>query len=201
MDCGAKLVVTTENLSIPDKMDFSILRLRADETYEISGIDGGQVTTSSSMDTAYIMYTSGSTGRPKGVVVSHRGVIHLVYNNGFINIDAGDRVAFSSNPCFDLSTLEIWVPLLNGASIVIIDHDILLDAHRLSAALVHYRITFFEMPTALFHQYAYIIGSTLSKLKYLICGGEQGSIDAFSVVVQHGGPVRIFNAYGPTETT
>ncbi|KAG0219179.1 hypothetical protein BGW41_008288, partial [Actinomortierella wolfii] len=200
-DCSAKLVVTDEIMSVPDKMTVSILRLRSGSTSEITGITNGPITTSSSMDTAYIMYTSGSTGQPKGVMVSHRGIVRLAYNNGFANYMADDRVAFSINPSFDPSTFDVWVPLLNGASVVIIDLDTLLDAPSFSAALDYHKITSLVITCALFHQYAYIIGSTLSKLKYLICGGEQGSIEAFSAVTQYGGPVQIFNVYGPTETT
>ncbi|KAG0221422.1 hypothetical protein BGW41_006781, partial [Actinomortierella wolfii] len=200
-DCSAKLVVTDEIMSVPDNMTVSILRLGRSSSNKIKGITIGHITTSSSMNTAYIMYTSGSTGQPKGVMVSHRGIAHLASNNGFAEIVSQDRVAFSTNPSFDASTFDVWISLFNGACIVIINHETLLDAHSFSEAIDNYRITSISMPTALFHQYAYIIGSTLSKLKYLICGGDQGSIEAFSAVAQYGGPVRIFNGYGPTETT
>ncbi|KAG0222517.1 hypothetical protein BGW42_006481 [Actinomortierella wolfii] len=147
------------------------------------------------------MYTSGSTGLPKGVLVPHRAVTCRVFSNGYTTFTPEDCIAFTNNPSFDPSTTDVWGPLLCGARIAIIDHDTLLDAHRLSAAIGHYRVTSLDIPTALFNQYAYTIGSTLSKLKYLISGGEQGSIEAFSAVAHHGGPVRIFNMYGPTETT
>ena len=42
--------------------------------------------------------------------------------------------------------------------------------------------------SAIFHQYAFIIGSALSKLKYLVCGGEQGLVEAFAEILRHGGP-------------
>ncbi|KAG0229803.1 hypothetical protein BGW42_001329, partial [Actinomortierella wolfii] len=155
----------------------------------------------SSNDTAYLMYTSGSTGQPKGVMVSHRGISRLAYNNGFVNITADDRVAFSSNPSFDPSTFEVWVPLLNGASIVIVDRETFLDPHCLADALKRYQITFLYMTNALLQQYAFIIGESLSKLRYLHCGAEQGSIAAYKEVLRYGGPVQVTNRYGPTECT
>ncbi|KAF9162756.1 hypothetical protein BGX20_001603, partial [Mortierella sp. AD010] len=54
---------------------------------------------------------------------------------------------------------------------------------------------------AIFRQYAFIIGPALAKLKSLICGGEQGTIESFSEVVRHRESVRLINAYGPTEAT
>ncbi|KAG0082668.1 hypothetical protein BGZ92_011505, partial [Podila epicladia] len=95
----------------------------------------------------------------------------------------------------------VWVPLLNGASIVIVDRETFLDPHRLAEAILHYQITFLHMTNALLHQYAFIIGEPLSKLRYLTGAAEQGSIEAYNAVLQHGGPVQVINRYGPTEAT
>ncbi|KAG0197436.1 hypothetical protein BGX28_009065, partial [Mortierella sp. GBA30] len=211
-DSGSKLLITDNNTDVPVQLQTSLLRLSAshentdentdDETVDAQDPLNCSVDSSiSSNDTANVMYTSGSTGLPKGVMVTHRGIARLSINNGFADFEFDDRVAFSSNPSFDPSTFEVWVPLLNGARIVIIDSDTFVDPHSLAAELIRHQVTFLHMTNALLHQYAFIIGETLSKLKYLTGAAEQGSIKAYSAVLEHGGPVRLLNRYGPTETT
>ncbi|KAF9308618.1 hypothetical protein BG003_010818, partial [Podila horticola] len=185
-DSGARLLVTDEATLVPDQIEAAVLRLGTNMAKDVQ---------------AYVMYTSGSTGLPKGVMVSHRGIARLTINNGWFDVGPGDRVAFGSNTTFDLSTLDVWTPLLNGGCIVVFDQDTVLNAHQLEVALERHQVNALQLPTALFHQHAYIIGSALSRLKYLLFMGEQGLIEACTEVLRHGGPVRLFNEYGPTEAT
>ncbi|KAF9948753.1 hypothetical protein BGZ72_009364, partial [Mortierella alpina] len=201
---GSKLLITTENMDVPVQIQTPLLRLNADQedNEDVRDIRNSSFYTSPSSDaTANIMYTSGSTGLPKGVMVTHRGIARLSINNGFADFDGSDRVAFSSNPSFDPSTFEVWASLLTGAQVVIINSDTFLNPHLLAVELVRHEVTFLHMTNALLHQYAFIIGETLSKLKYLTGAAEQGSIKAYSAVLAHGGPVRLLNRYGPTEAT
>ncbi|KAF9921664.1 hypothetical protein BGZ67_000335, partial [Mortierella alpina] len=200
-DCGSKVMVTDESTDVPPGIQATVLRIstKREQTEHMQVNFEGLST--SSHDAAYVMYTSGSTGQPKGVVVSHRAVIRLVFNDVFTCFGPEDRVAFVNNPSFDPSTLDVWGPLLRGASIVIVDHETYLDARQFANALERHHVTTLTMTNAIFHQHALVIGSALSKLKYLLSGAEQGSISAFAEVLRHVGPVRLINGYGPTEVT
>ena len=61
---------------------------------------------------AYVTYTSGSSGRPKGVAVTHRGVVRLSRDRGFMDLAATSTVLQVAPVSFDASTAEIWGPLL-----------------------------------------------------------------------------------------
>ena len=102
-------------------------------------------------DTAYMMYTSGSTDYLKGVVTTHRNVIKTSVNNGFIDIGPGDRMLQLSNYAFDGSTYEIFGALLNGATLVLIRREDVLNAAALCRVFKEERITSAFMTAALFN--------------------------------------------------
>ncbi|KAF9974582.1 hypothetical protein BGZ75_000757, partial [Mortierella antarctica] len=198
-DSASSLLITDVHMNVPSAMEVQLLRLdsgnslfKERENITLAG---------SSQDTAYAMYTSGSTGVPKGVMVPHRAISRLVINCGYANIGPNDRVAFAANPAFDASTFELWAPLRNGGCAVIIDADTFTDSHLLAKALERHRINTLWLTMALFNQYVLSIGPSLAKLKYLLCGGEQGNLETFAALLKHGGPENLINGYGPTETT
>ncbi|SIT65552.1 AMP-binding enzyme [Burkholderia sp. b14] len=61
---------------------------------------------------------------------------------------AGDRVAFAANPAFDASTFEVWAPLLNGATVVVIDHDTVLMPAAFAHTLREQRISILWLTVA-----------------------------------------------------
>jgi len=150
---------------------------------------------------AYIIYTSGSTGQPKGVMVPHRAINRLVLNNRYAKFEASDRVAFASNPAFDATTMEVWAPLLNGGSIVVIDQSVLLDATQFAETLKRQAVNILWLTVGLFNQYADALAEQFSSLRYLIVGGDALDPLVIGRVINGNRPQHLLNGYGPTETT
>ena len=150
---------------------------------------------------AYVMYTSGSTGRPKGVVVPHRAILRLVIEPDYVSIDTDDVVAFASNTGFDAATFEIWGSLLNGARLVVLDPDTVLDPEALADALARHGVTVMFVTTALFNTVVARRPDTFAGLRTLLFGGEAVDPEAVRRCLREGPPARLVHVYGPTETT
>ncbi|KAF9921547.1 hypothetical protein BGZ67_000396, partial [Mortierella alpina] len=205
-DCGSTVMITDDSTDVPAEIQGTVIHINAKQRFtehvqDFANFSTVKHSSTSSHDTAYVMYTSGSTGQPKGVMVSHRGIVNLITNSDFIALSPEDALAFMNSPSFDPSTYDVWAALAHGARIVVIDKDTALDPYRLAEELVLRQVTVVNTNNGLLHQYAYLIGDVLSRLRYLIAGSEQGSCKAYSAILQHGGPVRVDNQYGPTETT
>ncbi|WP_237574112.1 amino acid adenylation domain-containing protein, partial [Mycetohabitans sp. B7] len=150
---------------------------------------------------AYVIYTSGSTGTPKGVMVPHHAIVRLVINNDFVDIRTDDRVAFAANPAFDASTFEVWAPLLNGATVVVIDHDTVLMPAAFAHTLCEQRISILWLTVGLFNQMAAQVDTAFSQLKALIVGGDVLDARWVAQVMRESPPEQLINGYGPTEST
>ncbi|WP_387464671.1 amino acid adenylation domain-containing protein, partial [Photorhabdus sp. RM323S] len=196
-DCSAKLLLTDSliDLAIP-------LYCLANEMGTIGQEDHcNPDLPRSSTALAYIMYTSGSTGTPKGVMVPHRAVVRLVMNNGDAEIGQDDRVAFEANPAFDAGTFEVWAPLLNGGTLVVIDHATVLTPQAFVRALQAYRITVMWLSVGLFNRLAAELSPALSQLKILIVGGDVLDPHVIAQVLRDSPPQQFLNGYGPSEGT
>ncbi|WP_198683469.1 non-ribosomal peptide synthetase [Peristeroidobacter agariperforans] len=155
-----------------------------------------------SSNLACVIYTSGSTGVPKGVMIEHRSVLRLAINPAYAQIDSGDRVPHGASPVFDATTWEIWAPLLNGASIIVIPQSVLLDPAAFNKTLVDQAVTTMFLTVGLFHEYIDALEQAFGGLRCLITGGDVvNPAIAARMLARQKRPGQLINAYGPTEAT
>ncbi|WP_437299547.1 non-ribosomal peptide synthase/polyketide synthase [Sorangium sp. So ce426] len=151
-------------------------------------------------DLAYCIYTSGSTGRPKGVVVCHRSVVNFLSTiRESPGLDASDRVLGLTSLSFDIAGLELYLPLLVGARVVLVGREAASDAEALLEHVGREGITVMQATPATWRMLSQSPGFGAMPRCKVLCGGEALPADLAGRLIQHAG--RVWNLYGPTETT
>ncbi|WDE09224.1 amino acid adenylation domain-containing protein [Thalassomonas viridans] len=150
---------------------------------------------------AYVVYTSGSTGNPKGVMVEHASVVSLVKSTNYISFDKSDVVAQASNMSFDAMTFELWGALLNGAKLVHLAKEALIEPSQFTLMVEKFEINILFVTTAFVNLISAESPGAFAHLKCLFFGGENCSKQAIQQILQYGAPTRLVHVYGPTENT
>ncbi|XP_031624485.1 uncharacterized protein LOC116341514 [Contarinia nasturtii] len=146
---------------------------------------------------AYVIYTSGSTGTPKGVMIEHQSLLNLVQSQTCIyEITHKSRLLQFASCSFDTSILEISMALTSGSCLYIPNDEIRQTDTSLTAYMNAEKITHALLPPALFRNTQNL--SDLTCLNALILGGETPSLSLLQSVSNH---TKVYNGYGPTETT
>ncbi|MCX5409283.1 amino acid adenylation domain-containing protein [Streptomyces sp. NBC_00335] len=152
-------------------------------------------------DVAYVLYTSGSTGRPKGVAVGHRALVNLL--TSFADrLDSGPRHAWLglTSLSFDISALELYLPLITGGRLVLAPDGLAVDGPGLLALIGAEDVTHVQA-TPSGWRVMLAAGSATDALAAVtgLAGGEALTLPLARELRAR--TARLFNVYGPTETT
>lgn len=148
---------------------------------------------------AYTIYTSGSTGKPKGVQITHKAVVNFLYSmREQPGMTEQDTLLAVTTICFDIAALEIYLPLIVGASIVLVSREVASDPTQLANNIAKAGITVMQATPATWRSLLASGWSGNKQLK-IFCGGEALPRGLANQLLEKVGSV--WNMYGPTETT
>lgn len=153
---------------------------------------------------AYILYTSGSTGRPKGVQISQSNALCFIeWCSTTFGPTESDRFSSHAPFHFDLSILDIYVPLKHGATLVLVNEQTGKDPVTMAQLISEQKITsWYSAPSilCLLVQFGHLERFDFSALRYIHFAGEVFPVKHLRALQQIIPHPRYFNLYGPTET-
>ncbi len=148
---------------------------------------------------AYIIYTSGSTGNPKGVIIEQKSVVNFLLSmkqNPGISPD--DVLLAVTTISFDIAGLEIFLPLISGAGIILANKSEISDGKLLIQLILDNEVTMMQATPSTWKLMIDAGWNKTPDLK-MLCGGEAFPKTLANSLLERGG--ELWNMYGPTETT
>ena len=203
---GCRLVVANETLcrTLEAGLDASpaghAVQLVTIDNFEAPAVHGTSVPSApGGSRLAYILFTSGSTGEPKGVEIEHRSVVNLLLAvRDLIGFVPADRFLAVATIAFDISVVELFLPLVCGGSLLLRDRSLLTEPDVLAEDIERYNVSIMQTGASLW-------SSILSqqpefpRLRVAISTSEAISQEAARRLVAYGD--QVWNLYGPTEAT
>jgi amino acid adenylation domain-containing protein/FkbM family methyltransferase len=148
---------------------------------------------------AYVLYTSGSTGRPKGVMISHSAIANFLLSmRREPGCSSKDTLLAVTTLSFDIAGLELYLPLVSGAKVVITSREDAIDPSRLQKRIRESGCTIMQATPATWRALIHAGWGGSAGLKVL-CGGEPLPRELAKELLPRCG--ELWNMYGPTETT
>ncbi|SES36300.1 non-ribosomal peptide synthetase [Lentzea albida] len=194
-DTGMSLAITSSDVAI--RLPDQVVPLPVDEPPGTT--PGGPLEPPASDSPAYVLHTSGSTGRPKGVEVRHDNLLNLLHAMAVKpGIRQDDVFLAVTSLSFDISLLELLLPLVTGATVVVATLEEATDPARLAGLLDSSGATVMQATPSTWRMLFDSGWKGLSRLTAL-CGGEALSRDLADQLLD--GCEEVWNLYGPTETT
>ncbi|PYV47849.1 MAG: non-ribosomal peptide synthase [Acidobacteria bacterium] len=155
--------------------------------------------TAQSSNLAYVIFTSGSTGRPKGVQIEHRAVMNFMESmSRKPGLSSEDTLLAVTTFSFDIAGLEVFLPLLKGARVVIADKEVAIDGRRLARLVESSGATVMQATPTTWRMLLEAGWAGRENIK-LLCGGEAFPVELAKELIPRCS--SLWNMYGPTETT
>ncbi len=155
-------------------------------------------------DLAYILYTSGSTGKPKGVTLSHENATSFVeWCSEVFSPREDDRFSSHAPFHFDLSILDLYLPIRHGASIHLIGEQLGKNPAGMVQLLSEADLTvWYSTPSVLrlMLEHGGLADLESHSLRYVLYAGEVFPVKHLRELARVVTGPRYFNLYGPTET-
>ncbi|MEC8907053.1 MAG: amino acid adenylation domain-containing protein, partial [Verrucomicrobiota bacterium] len=193
---GSSLLVVSEGTHHLVPSNFTGV-FRVEECAEMIGLPDRLLFDADNL--AYVIYTSGSTGEPKGVEISHSSAVNFLTSmRQTPGITRLDRLLALTTLSFDISILEIFLPLITGAQVVIATKEDARDGRRISRLLNDHSVTIMQATPTTWRILMESGWEGRNGLK-ILCGGEAMPRDLADFLVNSAD--EVWNLYGPTETT
>ncbi|KAL8826215.1 MAG: hypothetical protein Q9191_003942 [Dirinaria sp. TL-2023a] len=200
-DAGPKLILLSDR---PTKglAHWKDLCLSVGEARDSSIVDTTNLGTEiQTQDLAYVIYTSGSTGRPKGVEISHGASANFLsslrkYEPG---CNEHDRLLAITTISFDMSALELLLPLVSGSTMIVANASAVKDPRELISLMKRHQVTILQATPATWTMLLESGWKGKPRLSKILCGGEALSRQLADRLLTSADSV--WNVYGPSETT
>jgi amino acid adenylation domain-containing protein len=198
-DAQASLLLTQEHLASRLHTSARVVCLDSEQTLWARESDSNLDATAKADSLAYVIYTSGSTGRPKGVAIEHGALTNLLRSmEREPGLSASDTLVAVTTLSFDIAALELFLPLMTGARLVIASKEQVLNGYGLLNLLEQSQATVMQATPAGWRILLETGWKGQPRLKVL-CGGEALARDLADSLLDLSEDV--WNVYGPTETT
>jgi len=153
----------------------------------------------SSEELAYILYTSGSTGKPKGVQIRHNNLVNFLLSmQKEPGMTADDKILAVTTISFDIAGLELYLPLICGAQLILSNSETSKDGRLLLDLVKGENISFMQATPYTWRMMLEAGWENHLPIK-ILCGGEALPKDLVNKLTWRSG--ELWNMYGPTETT
>ncbi len=199
-DAGLNVVVTTDHLATQfESAKPSWIQLDREWSVIVQQPSTAPIVQLDSNSLAYTLYTSGSTGKPKGVQIEHGALSNFLLSmQEQPGIDPSDCVLSVTTLAFDIAGLELYLPLISGAELVLVSHATAADPQQLRHVLDTQRITLMQATPATWQMLINAGWQGHPTLK-ILCGGEALTPELAQALQSR--CASLWNMYGPTETT